>query len=126
MSSNADEKRVTDMWAAMVDQCAKSMGRRPEDDEMIVLRACADVALRRPTVTWVAVDDWNAVYVAGRLIGEQGHSLSPWTWMDVLRALGAEVEDLRVSDVAERCAEEEGRFPDEWPPNSPSPMTQRS
>lgn len=67
-------------------------------------------------VTWVSVDDWTAIYVDGVLIGEQGHSLSPWTWMDVLRSVGAEVEDLRYSDEAERLAEEMGRFPDTWPP----------
>ena len=67
-------------------------------------------------VTWVSVDDWNAVYVDGALVGEQNHSISPWTWMDVLRALGAEVEDLRYSPEAERLAEDMGRFPDVWPP----------
>lgn len=70
--------------------------------------------VERPKVTWVAVDDWNAIYVDGVLIGEQSHSLSPWTWMDVLRSLGAEVEDLRYSEVAEQLAEV-GRFPDTWP-----------
>ena len=68
------------------------------------------------SVTWVAVDDWNAIYVDGALVGEQTHSLSPWTWIEVLKALGAEVEDLRYSDVAERLAEEMGRFPETWPP----------
>lgn len=130
MSSNADEQRVLDMWAAMSDEAQKSLGVvRLEGDELSVMRACASVALRllKPkTVTWMAVDDWHAIYVDGQLIGEQGHSLSPWTWMDVLRYLGCEVEDLRYSDIAERCAEEEGRFPDEWPPNSPSPKMQRS
>lgn len=67
-------------------------------------------------VTWLAVDDWNAIYVDGNLIGEQGHSLSPWTWMDVLRALGAEVEDLRYSEIAEKIAEEPAIFPYTWPP----------
>lgn len=62
-------------------------------------------------VTWLAVDDWNAIYVDGVLMGEQNHSLSPWTIMDVFRALGAEVEDLRYSDVAEQFIELEGTFP---------------
>lgn len=70
-------------------------------------------------VTWLAVDDWHAVYVDGVLIGEQGHSLSPWTWIDVLEALGAAVEDLRYSDIAERWAEEQGRFPSSWPAEVP-------
>lgn len=68
------------------------------------------------TVTWVAVDDWNALYVNGALVGEQGHSLSPSTWEDALRAVGAQVEDLRYSEIAEELAEKLGRFPDTWPP----------
>lgn len=68
-------------------------------------------------VTWLAVDDWTAIYVDGQLIGEQGHSLSPWTWIEVLQELGAEVEDLRYEDIAEEIAEEMGRFPETWPPN---------
>lgn len=72
----------------------------------------------RHKVTWVAVDDWNALYVDGVLVGGQGHDVSPWAWMDVLRALGAEVEDLRYSDIAERLAAEEGEFPATWPPSS--------
>lgn len=67
------------------------------------------------TVTWLAVDDWHAIYVDGELIGEQGHSLSPWTWIDVLMALGVVVEDLRYSDEAENLAKELGRFPESWP-----------
>lgn len=67
-------------------------------------------------VTWLGVDDWTAIYVDGQLIGEQGHSLSPWTWIEVLEALGAEVEDLRYEDIAEHIAEEMGRFPETWPP----------
>ena len=66
-------------------------------------------------VTWLAVDDWAAIYVNGKLIGEKGHSLSPWTLIEVFEALGAEVEDLRYSDVAETIAEEIGDFPNEWP-----------
>lgn len=69
-----------------------------------------------PKVVWVAVDDWHAIYVNGELIGEQDHSLSPWTWLDVLRVLGVEVEDLRYSDLAEQLAEEMGGFPASWPP----------
>lgn len=65
-------------------------------------------------VTWVGVDDWTAIYVDGELIGEQGHSLSPWTLMDVFRELGAEVEDLRYEPIAEEIAEEMGRFPERW------------
>jgi hypothetical protein len=67
-------------------------------------------------VTWISVDDWEAIYVDGQLVGEQGHSLGPWTTMDVFRALGAEVEDLRYSDVAEELADKHGRFPETWPP----------
>lgn len=67
-------------------------------------------------VTWVSVDDWNAIYVDGTLIGEQGHSLSPWTWIEVLQALGADVTDLRHSDIAEQVIEAHGRFPATWPP----------
>jgi len=67
-------------------------------------------------VTWVSVDDWNAIYVDGKLIEEQNHSLSPWTFMDVFRELGAEVEDLRYSEIAEELAEKHGRFPTTWPP----------
>lgn len=63
-------------------------------------------------VTWLAVDDWFALYVDGKLVGEQGHSPSPWTLMDVFKALGAEVEDLRYSDTADAYIEELGRFPD--------------
>lgn len=66
-------------------------------------------------VTWIAVDDWHALYVNGTLVGEQGHSLSPWTWKDAITALGVEVEDLRYSDKAEEIIEELGRFPDTWP-----------
>ena len=69
---------------------------------------------RKPTVTWLAVDDWQAIYIDGELVGEQGHSLSPWTWMDLLRLLGCEVEDLRYSELAERLAEDLGRFPEKW------------
>ncbi len=69
-----------------------------------------------PKVTWLAVDDWNAIYVDGVLIGEQSHSLSPWTWIEVLEALGAEVDDLRYEPIAEELAEELGRFPEAWPP----------
>lgn len=65
-------------------------------------------------VTWVCVDDWNAIYVDGQLIGEQGHSLSPWTWIEVLQALGAEVEDLRYEDISEQVIEDKGRFPEVW------------
>lgn len=68
-------------------------------------------------VTWLAVDDWTAIYVDGELIGEQGHSLSPWTLIEVFEKLGAEVEDLRYEDIAEEIAEEMGRFPESWPPN---------
>lgn len=68
------------------------------------------------TVTWLAVDDWNAIYVNGVLIGEQGHSLSPWTWIEVLKALGAVVEDLRYEGIAENLAEDFERFPESWPP----------
>lgn len=67
-------------------------------------------------VTWVSVDDWNAIYVDGALVGEQGHSVSPWTWEAVLQSLGAEFENLRYSEIAERLADEKGRFPDTWPP----------
>lgn len=67
-------------------------------------------------VTWVAVDDWHALYVDGKQVGEQGHSVSPWTWIEVLSELGAEVEDLRYSEVAEKLAEEMGGFPASWPP----------
>lgn len=56
MSSNAVEKRVTDMWAAMVDEITKSMGMRPEGDEMIVMRACANVALRQQQAIFDAID----------------------------------------------------------------------
>jgi hypothetical protein len=69
-------------------------------------------------VTWVSVDDWNAIYVDGKLVEEQNHSISPWTFMEVFRLLGAEVEDLRYSDVAEELAEKLGRFPDTWPPET--------
>lgn len=72
-------------------------------------------------VTWLCVDDWHAIYVDGQLVGEQGHSLSPWTWLDVLRALGADVEDLRYSDVAETLAEELGRFPEQFDGTSAVP-----
>lgn len=65
-------------------------------------------------VTWVGVDDWTAIYVDGRLIGEQGHSLSPWTLISVFEALGAEVEDLRYSDIAEEVVERTGKFPEIW------------
>lgn len=70
-------------------------------------------------VTWLAVDDWTAIYVDGKLIGEQTHSLSPWTLMDVFRALGAEVEDLRYEPESEEFIEDWGRFPEEWPPSDP-------
>ena len=69
-------------------------------------------------VTWVSVDDWDAIYVDGQLVGEQGHSLSPWTIMDVFRTLGAEVEDLRYSEIGEELAENYGEFPDTWPPET--------
>lgn len=65
-------------------------------------------------VTWLAVDDWHAIYVDGVLVGEQGHSLSPWTWIEVFNALGVEVEDLRYPEVAEQLAEDLGRFPESW------------
>jgi hypothetical protein len=65
-------------------------------------------------VTWVCVDDWHAIYVDGQLIGEQGHSLSPWTWIEVLVSLGVEVEDLRYEDISERVIENAGRFPEVW------------
>lgn len=71
---------------------------------------------RQHKVTWVAVDDWNAIYVDGVQVGEQNHSVSPWTWMDVLRAVGVEVEDLRYSEAAEQLAEQTGGFPATWPP----------
>lgn len=70
----------------------------------------------RHKVTWICVDDWNAIYVDGVLMGEQSHSLSPWTWLEVLEALGADIEDLRYSSTAEDLAEELGRFPESWPP----------
>lgn len=66
-------------------------------------------------VTWVGVDDWTAIYVNGRIIGEQGHSLSPWTLMEVFEALGAAVEDLRYEDLSEAVLEDLGRFPENWP-----------
>lgn len=75
--------------------------------------------IAKQKVTWLAVDDWHAVYVDGALIDEQGHSLSPLTWIAVLEALGVEVEDLRYSDIAERLAEEQGRFPSSWPAEAP-------
>lgn len=65
-------------------------------------------------VTWVCVDDWHAIYVDGQIIGEQGHSLPPWTLIDVFEALGAEVEDLRYDDIAEEVIEDHGRFPEVW------------
>lgn len=65
-------------------------------------------------VTWLAVDDWAAIYVDGILIGEQSHSLSPWTIIEVFEALGAEVEDLRYDSVSEDIVEELGRFPETW------------
>lgn len=67
-------------------------------------------------VTWLAVDDWSAIYVDGVLIGEQNHSLSPWTLIEVFEALGAEVEDLRYEPIAEELVEDLGRFPEEWVP----------
>lgn len=65
-------------------------------------------------VTWVGVDDWTAIYVDGRLIGEQSHSLSPWTLIEVFEALGAAVEDLRYEDISEQIIEDHGRFPEVW------------
>lgn len=65
-------------------------------------------------VTWLAVDDWAAIYVNGKMIGEQGHSLSPWTLIEVFEALGAAVKDLRYTDVAEEIIKEKGQFPEFW------------
>lgn len=65
-------------------------------------------------VTWLGVDDWTAIYVDGQLMGEQGHSLSPWTWIAVLEKLGAEVHDLRYEPESENLIEELGRFPEQF------------
>jgi hypothetical protein len=70
----------------------------------------------KQVVTWLGVDGWHALYVDGKLVGEQGHSLSPWTYMKAFEALGATVEDLRYEDVSEEVIEENDRFPDTWPP----------
>lgn len=64
-------------------------------------------------VTWMGVDDWTAIYVDGQLVGEQGHSLSPWTWIEVLEKLGAEVYDLRYDPESENLIEELGCFPEQ-------------
>jgi hypothetical protein len=79
----------------------------PQSKSLVEIRG-----VEMPKVTWLAVDDWHAIYIDGELIGEQGHSVSPWTWMDVLDALGAEVDDQRYSEQAEKWAEELGRFPE--------------
>lgn len=65
-------------------------------------------------VTWLAVDDWAAIYVDGVLIGEQSHSLSPWTLIEVFEALGAEVEDFRYDPISEEIIEGQGKFPETW------------
>lgn len=65
-------------------------------------------------VTWLAVDDWTAIYVDGVLIGEQSHSLSPWTLIEVFEKLGAAVEDYRYDDVSEQLIEDLGSFPETW------------
>lgn len=58
-----------------------------------------------PKVTWISVDDWEALYVDGVMVGEQGHSLSPWTWERLLSKLGVEFENLRYSQIAEETLE---------------------
>lgn len=64
-------------------------------------------------VTWYAVDDWQAIYVDGKLVGEQTHSLSPWTWEEVLKALDVEFINQRYTESADAYIEELGRFPEE-------------
>lgn len=42
-------------------------------------------------------DDWIAVVVDGQVV-EQGHSLAPFHWAEILRSAGVEVEETTIED----------------------------
>lgn len=72
-------------------------------------------------LTYVSADDWAGIYVDGQLI-EEGHSILPWTWLDLLKRAGVQVLDASETPEAYAKADELGRFPgtDEWVQNDSS------